>query len=359
MKNTFGNVFSVTIAGESHGKGITVIVDGVKSGIKLDADIISKALSLRRPSGAYATDRIEKDEFEITSGLYNGYSCGTPITVFIPNNDVNDDGYGFFRPGHSDYASFARNGEYADLRGGGHTSGRVTVSLSVAGAIASSILCKKGIICGTHISRCCGVQDRSFTDYRNDISELTCKNMPLLDENAANEIESRLYEIKKEGNTAGAILETAVLGVPKGTGEPFFDSVESIISHIVFSVPGVKGIEFGDGFAATDMKGSEYNDEMRYSCGRVVHLKNSSGGINGGFSNGMPIVFRTSVRPASSVSLPQRTVSNPDMKDMECVIKGRNDVCFAPRAAHVINAATQCAVLDLLCTRFGTELIGL
>ncbi len=357
--NSFGNNFRVEISGESRGRAVTVIIDGVKPGVKISEEVIGRHLSLRRPSEDFETARAEADRFEILSGVYGGYTTGTPVCVTVFSDDAREDGTGFFRPGHADYTQYAKYGKTADLRGGGHASGRITVGLSVAGALASSILAEKGISAGTHILRCCGVSDAE-TDFSGSEAEiLSSRKFPVLDGAAGEEMKRRLSELRKAGETAGAILETGITGIPAGVGEPFFAGVESEISRAVFSVPGVKGIEFGLGFGFADTAGSASNDMMTCRDGKITFLSNRCGGLNGGITNGMPVIFRTAVRAPSSVATEQDTVSYPDMRNTVCTVGGRNDCCFAPRAAHVINAAAGIAILDLLCSRFGTELNGL
>ncbi|MBO4769161.1 MAG: chorismate synthase, partial [Clostridia bacterium] len=232
--NSFGNSFRVEISGESRGRAVTVMIDGVKPGVKIDEEIIGKHLSLRRPSEVFETERAETDRFEILSGVYGGFTTGTPVCVAVFNDDASDDGLGFFRPGHADYTQYAKYGKTADIRGGGHASGRITVGLSVAGALAYVILAEKRIFAGTRVLRCCGVSDAETDFSGNEAEFLSSRKFPVLDNAAGAEMKRRLSELRNDGETAGAILETGITGIPAGVGEPFFAGAESEISRAVF-----------------------------------------------------------------------------------------------------------------------------
>ncbi|MBQ7557935.1 MAG: chorismate synthase [Lachnospiraceae bacterium] len=364
MKNTFGNNISVTLFGESHGPMIGVVLDGLAPGICVDERSIEKALYMRRPHGNVSTARREKDSFSIVSGVYNGKTTGTPLTILIPNEDTKSGDYELsgFRPGHADYTATVKYRGFEDPRGGGHFSGRITASLVAAGAVIRDALEKKGILTGTHIVRCAGVGDRHFSEdpdqLTDEIGALNEALFPVLDPGKEEVMKAAIEKAALEGDSVGGILETAVTGLPAGAGEPWFDTVEGVISHAVFSVPGIKGIEFGKGFGICDMKGSEANDPFTSDRGRIVTVSNYNGGINGGITNGMPVIFRCAVKPTPSIAKAQKTVDRETFEDTEIEIKGRHDPCIVHRARAVVDSVTAIAVADLLCGRFGTDWLG-
>lgn len=324
--NTYGKKFAVTLAGESRGPAITVIIDGVEPGMKFDTARIDGLLSSRRPDGVYSTARIEKDEYTVLSGVYNGFTTGEPVTVTVPNSDTDGEAPDCLRPGHADYVSLVRSGGYADIRGGGHFSGRVTVGLCIAGAIALQMLEKRGITVGTEITSVGGGGGCGLTDEMKEV----------------------ILAAKADGDSVGGTVLTVIKGFPAGCGSPFFDGLESVISHAVFSVPGVKGIEFGDGAAFGAMKGSEANDCYRIEDGRIVTATNHSGGINGGLSNGNEIVFSTTVKAPSTVAKAQKTVNYRTMTEEEVSFGGRNDPCIVQRVCPCITSAAAIALINCL-----------
>ena len=359
MKNTFGNHLSVTLFGESHGAAIGAVLDGLCPGLPVDEDNIRRMLRLRQPGGAISTARKEADAFEIVSGAVNGVATGTPLTVLIRNNDVKSGDYAamqaLMRPGHADYPAQCKYHGFQDVRGGGHFSGRLTAALVAAGAVCHSALAARGIAVGTHIARCAGIPDRGFADTAADVAALADRLFPVLDEAAGQKMQEAILAAAAEGDSVGGVLETAVLGLPAGVGEPWFDTFESELSHILFSVPAVKGVEFGDGFALADMRGSAANDPLRYENGRVVTETNHGGGIGGGITNGMPVIFRCAVKPTPSIAVPQRTVDILRQQNAPLEIRGRHDPAIVHRARIVIDAVTAIAVYDMLAGRFGTD----
>ncbi len=362
MKNTFGNNLSVTIFGESHGEGIGVVLDGLCAGLEVNEDYIRHILSLRRPSSNESTSRREDDVFTILSGVFNGKTTGTPISIIIPNSDTKSNDYDEIkttaRPSHADYTAHIKYKGFEDFRGGGHFSGRITAALCAAGAIALSALSKKGILVGSHIKRCGSIEDRGFENIKEDLSAIAAMPFAVLNFEAERKMREEISAAKLEGDSLGGMLETAVFGLPAGVGEPFFDSLESIISHAVFSVPAVKGIEFGLGFSFCNKKGSQTNDAFEIVDDRVVTKTNNSGGINGGISNGMPIVFRTAIRPTPTISKTQNTIDFEKMKNTTLAAKGRHDPCIVHRAGIVVTCATAIAVCDMLMQQFGKEWLG-
>ena len=359
MKNSFGQSVSVTLFGESHGSAIGAVLDGLAPGIRVDEEFIRHQLSLRRPQGSLSTARQEQDPFEIVSGLFEGRTTGTPLCILIPNQSQHSRDYAatrdLARPGHADYTAFCKYHGFADYRGGGHFSGRITAALVAAGAIAIAALKKKGIELGTHISRCAGVDDRAFDRYDEDFAVLSQLAFPVLDSAAAEMMQQAILSAKEAGDSVGGILETAVTGLPAGVGEPWFDTVESVLSHALFSVPAVKGVEFGSGFALADMKGSQANDPFRMENGRVVTATNHNGGVNGGITNGMPLVFRCAVKPTPSIYQQQETVDFAKGENAALQIQGRHDPAVIHRARIVVDSVTALTLMDLLAQRFGTD----
>lgn len=359
MKNTFGTSVSVTLFGESHGEMIGAVLDGMAPGIPVDMEYIKSRLDLRRPVGRISTARREADELSIVSGVFGGYTTGTPICILIPNENTKSGDYeatrSLARPGHADYTAYQKYHGFEDYRGGGHFSGRLTAPVVAAGAIAAYALKGKGIYIGTHIKRLAGIDDRGFDNMAEDIRRLEDMPFGVLDEEKGKEMQNAILKAADEGDSVGGVLETAVIGMPTGVGEPWFDSLESSISHILFSIPAVKGVEFGSGFAIADQKGSTANDPFRMEKGKVVSLSNNNGGINGGISNGMPIVVRCAVKPTPSIYKPQSTVDFIGGSDETLVINGRHDPAIVHRARVVADAAVALALCDSLALRFGTD----
>ncbi len=352
LKNTFGTKIAVTIFGESHGKAIGAVLDGMPPGITVDESFIARQMSLRKAVGAISTARKEADEVKILSGVFNGKTTGTPITFMIENQDQRSRDYGELaykaRPGHADYAAEVKYGGFQDFRGGGHFSGRITAGLVAAGAVAISALREKGITVGTHILSCGGVHDRSFGDVKSDIEFLDGREFAVLDTSKEDEMKAAIMAAKAEGDSVGGCLETGVYGMPAGVGEPWFDTVEGLLSHALFSVPAVKGVEFGAGFAYADMRGSQSNDPFRSENGRVVTETNNCGGILGGITNGMPILFRCAVKPTPSIYKEQKTIDMRTGENTTLVINGRHDPAIVHRARVVIDSVTALVLLDML-----------
>ena len=359
MKNTFGNNVSVTLFGESHGAAVGAIIDGLPAGVSVDEGFIEHQLLLRRPIGKISTPRKEADKFNILSGVFNGKTTGTPICVLIPNENTKSGdyakSYGKARPGHADYTAFVKYNGCEDYRGGGHFSGRITAGLVAAGAIAVDLLKNKGIYIGTHIEKCAGVSDKPFTDYKKDIEYLSNAQFPALSEEAREKMVCAIEKAAEERDSVGGVLETAVIGVPAGVGEPWFDSVESVISHALFSIPAIKGVEFGAGFSCADMLGSQMNDQFLMNNGAVATKTNNNGGINGGIANGMPLVFRCAVKPTPSIGKEQSTVDFINGEEVSLSVSGRHDPCIVHRARVVVDSIVAIALCDLLSQNFGTD----
>lgn len=327
MMNSFGNNFKVSIFGESHGIGIGVVVDGVRAGIEVTNDDLMADI-LRRKSGAKGTTpRIEADEPEVLSGIFEGRTTGAPLAIIFRNSNTRSGDYELLkavpRPGHADYVASVKWGGFNDPRGGGHFSGRITLPVVAAGVIAKK---QCGFDFSAELVEIGGETDKTkWTD--------------LLDATS------------KEGDSLGGVVECRIEGVPAGIGEPFFDSIEACLAHAMFSIPGVRGVEFGDGFAAARMKGSEHNDSLALVDGTVTTVKNGAGGINGGISNGAPIVFRVAFKPTSSICKEQKTLNVKTGEMVSLNVPGRHDVCFALRTPVVVEAMAAIVMADLAATK--------
>ena len=362
MKNAFGISVSVTLFGESHGPEIGAVIDGLAPGLPVDESFIASQLSLRRPAGRISTARQEADAFRIVSGVFEGRTTGTPLTILIPNADTRSGDYqrGPARPGHADLAAYAKYHGFEDYRGGGHFSGRVTAALVAAGAVVLPALKAKGILIGTHIARCAGINDAPFgSDLSADLEKLNALPFAVLDEGSGEQMRAAIENSASNGDSVGGVLETAVTGLPAGVGEPWFDTVEGVLSHALFSVPAVKGVSFGNGFSLADMTGSTANDPIRMENGKPVTMTNHHGGVNGGITNGMPLLFRCAVKPTPSIALEQQTVNPLTGEETALRISGRHDPAIVHRARVVVDSVTALVLCDLLALRYGTDWLSL
>ena len=359
MKNTFGSSVSVTVFGESHGTAIGAVLDGIAPGIPVDEEFIAYQMKLRQSVGALSTARREADSVKIVSGLFNGRTTGTPMTFIIENQDTRSKDYGELaykaRPGHADFSAQMKYHGFQDFRGGGHFSGRITAGIVAAGAVAIGALRGKGIKIGTHILSCGGVYDRTFSDIGADVDRLNSMEFAVLDSKKAEEMQAAITAAKQDGDSIGGRLETVVTGVPAGVGEPWFDTLGSILAHALFSIPAVKGVEFGAGFAAADMLGSQCNDCFRSGNNGVTADTNNNGGIIGGITTGMPIIFRTAVKPTPSIYKEQQTVDMNTLENTTLQINGRHDPAIVHRARVVADSVTALVLCDQLAMRFGTD----
>lgn len=342
-----------TIFGESHGPAIGVTLEGVPAGLKLDLDFMQKELS-RRATGrnALSTARKEADQVQVLSGLFEGKTTGTPLTLLIANGDQHSSDYEAIRytprPSHGDYAGFIQSHGHLDYRGGGHFSGRLTAPLVAAGAVAKQILAGQGIWVGAHISSIYGISDAILEDAE-DLRAVAEKDFPVLDDEKGGEMKAAILEAKREGDSVGGSIECAVTGLPAGLGAPDFGhNAEGIFAQYLFAVPAVKGVDFGAGVALSMMRGSEANDPFVVRDGKVVTKTNHAGGVNGGITNGMPVVFEVTMRPTPSIALPQESVDLRTGEEVEIEIKGRHDPCIVHRAVPVIEAAAALAACQLM-----------
>lgn len=359
MKNTFGTSLSVTLFGESHGNSIGAVLDGMPAGVAVDTDFLNRQTELRKPKGKISTKRHEADEVCIVSGVFEGKTTGTPICVVIKNGDTKSKDYektkNLLRPSHADYTAHIKYNGYEDYRGGGHFSGRITAPLVAVGAIVIDALKQKGIEIGTHIKKIADVSDRDFNNFDEDFKKIQNNPFAVLDSEKAKLMTELIETAAAEGDSIGGILQTAVTGLPTGVGEPWFDTVESVLAHALFSVPAVKGVEFGRGFEFADLKGSEANDEWRINDGEISTVTNNNGGINGGITNGMPIVINTVIKPTPSIAKEQNTVDIEKNENSKLIINGRHDPCIVHRAAVVVSSVTAIALCDLLLQKYGTD----
>ena len=357
MADWTGNNIKLSIFGTSHGPYIGASIDGLPAGIKVNEDSIRKALSLRRPGGRISTARVEQDEFEIISGVFNGYTSGDCLTVIIANSDTRSKDYSELkikpRPSHADYSANVKYDGFNDYRGGGHFSGRLTAAIVALCAIIRDVLSFKGITVGSHIRSIGEIEDDRLSFKKEELDYLNEQYFAVLNEETKDKMLKLIEEARNSQDSVGGIIETAVLGLPCGIGEPYFDSVESRLASLIFSIGGVKGVEFGSGFDISRMYGHEANDEFAYDNGTVITLTNHNGGINGGITNGMPLVVSTAIKPTPSISRVQRTVSLQTGENCELEIHGRHDPCIVHRARIVVDSLICFGLLDLCISEYG------
>lgn len=360
MGANFGKNFKISIFGESHGKALGINIDGIPAGTELDLDFVREEMMRRIPGKSnLSTTRKEKDEFEILSGVIGNITTGTPLGMIIRNEDKKSQDYDelkyIFRPGHGDWSGYKKYNGYNDVRGGGHFSGRLTALIVFAGAIAKELLRKKGIFIVSHIKSIGDIQDRNFQEEDiniDNINKLRNTKLPVLNGEIVEKMEKLILETKEEGDSLGGIVEIMATGIEAGIGDPFFESMESEISRMIFSIPSVKGIEFGKGFEITKLKGSEANDEMYFNeKGEVKSYTNNNGGIIGGITTGMPINFFVGIKPTPSISKPQRTIDLKKGENKILEIKGRHDPIIIPRIMVVLECATAIVLLDKLIVK--------
>jgi len=356
MSSSIGQTLKLSLFGESHGAAIGVVLDGLPGGLALDLEEIAREMARRAPGqDNLSTTRREADIPQIVSGFFRGRTTGTPLCALIQNTDTRSGDYGtlqeLMRPGHADYTAQLRYGGYQDFRGSGHFSGRLTAPLVFAGAVCKQLLAGEGVSIGAHIAAVHGVRDALFdpvTLTPGQLDALARQPFPALDKAQGEKMRTEILAAKYEADSVGGVVECGVLGFPAGIGDPFFGSVESVLSHLLFSVPAVKGVEFGLGFGITELRGSQSNDSYYYDGGEVKTRTNHNGGILGGITNGMPIVFRAAIKPTSSIGKPQQTVNIAARREETLVVKGRHDPCIVQRAVPVIEAVTAVGLCDLL-----------
>ena len=360
--SSYGKVIHINLFGESHGKSIGIVINNLPAGLQLDMERIYHALYKRRPKSSLSTPRQEKDAFEIVSGYFNDKTTGTPLTIVIPNKDTRSRDYNpsILRPSHADYTGKIKYNDSNDYRGSGHFSGRITTPLVILGAICEQILQSKGIYVSSHIKSIKDINDDDFSKTSLNIDtalSLNLSDFPTINSSVKEAMEETILNAKEQKDSVGGIIETAIIGIAPGYGNPFFDSIESILSHLIFSIPAVKGIEFGKGFDITKLYGSEANDDFTLENGFIKTSSNNSGGIQGGITNGMPITFKTAIKPTASIGKPQKTIDTNTMEEVILELEGRHDPCIVHRVIHVINAITNYGILDIILQSEGTKWI--
>jgi chorismate synthase len=350
--NTFGARYRTTIFGTSHGPFVGCAIEGIPAGTPIETDFVQTQLDRRRPGQSLlVSQRKEEDRVEFSAGLRDGIATGEPIVVVLRNEDVQSKSYADVgripRPGHGDFAALMKYGGKSDLRGGGQLSGRMTAPLVVSGAIARQVLERKGIRFFAHAAQVGKVTSRPVAaaeiEANVERSPVRCADLE-----AADRMVAEVEAARKDRDSVGGIVEGIVTGLPAGVGEPFFESVESSLAHLFFSIPAVKGVDFGAGFRAASMRGSEHNDPFAIEGGRVVTSTNHAGGVLGGITNGMPLTFRVVVKPTASIARPQQSVDLERMEPAEVVVTGRHDPCIVPRAVPVVENMAAIGLLDLL-----------
>ena len=351
MSSTFGNALKITIFGQSHAPAIGVCMEGFPAGFTPDFDELNAFLARRAPGqGAYTTARREPDRPEFLAGLVRGHTCGAPVTAIIRNTDTRSGDYAAFtdvpRPSHADYPAQVKWQGAQDSAGGGHFSGRLTAPLCIAGGLCLQYLHARGIEITAHIERIGAAQDRRFTPTQPET--LAKAKLPVLDPDSAEAMLAQIAAAKAEGDSVGGCIECAVTGLPAGLGSPMFGGMENRLAQILFGIPAVKGVEFGSGFACAGMRGSEHNDPYFMQDGAVRTRTNHAGGIRGGLTTAMPVIFRVAVKPTPSIARPQESVSLQRGEDAVLEIHGRHDPCIVPRAVPCVEAAAAIAILDAL-----------
>ena len=356
MSCNFGNNIKITIFGQSHSEAIGVVIDGLPAGFKIDTEKVSAFMARRAPGkNALSTPRKEADEVKIISGVVDNITCGAPLCAVIENTNTRSGDYDKLRilprPSHSDFAAMMKHNGFNDIRGGGNFSGRLTAPLCFAGAVCMQMLEEKGIRIGAHISSIGKIKDKKFDAVNvsgSDFDNILVKSFPVIDDTQGGLMQKEILDTKNIGDSVGGTIECAVVGMPAGVGDPIFDGIENRISAAVFGIPAIKGIEFGAGFESAEMHGSENNDNFITENGKIKTATNNHGGILGGISSGMPIVFRCAVKPTPSIGISQKTVNTETGEEEMLVIGGRHDPCIVPRAVPCIEAAAAVVIADYL-----------
>ena len=355
MSSEFGHLLKISVFGQSHGTAIGVVVDGLPAGEAVDLTELQAFLDRRKPGKSpLSTARKEADAPTFLSGLENGKTCGAPLCAVVQNGDQHSGDYAGLtdtpRPGHADYTAAVKWGGRADMRGGGHFSGRLTAPLCIAGGIAKQILARRGVFVGAHLKEVAGIPDESFPLHPTAelFSRVAAKAFPVLDDGAGERMRAAILAAREDLDSVGGIVECAATGLPAGLGDPMFDGVENRLAAALFGIPAVKGLEFGAGFDAARLRGSENNDPFILDHGAVAAAANRAGGILGGITTGMPLLLRAAFKPTPSIARPQRTVRLSTMEETDLEIRGRHDPCIAHRAVPVVEAVTAAVLLDLL-----------
>ncbi|MDH4122861.1 MAG: chorismate synthase [Thermoplasmata archaeon] len=353
--NTIGITYRTTIFGTSHGPAVGCVIDGCPPGIRISRDKVQSQLDRRRPGYSdVSSPRKERDRVILLSGLIDSVTTGAPISAFVENKNAESEAYDVFRsiprPGHADYTAISKYGEHHDHRGGGMFSGRMTIPLVISGSIAMQALESRGIHVAAHSLKIGRISAKSNPPVPN-IERIARKNdVGCADPSLAKLMKNEILDAKRDQDSVGGIIECIATGLPVGAGEPFFDSVESLLSQLIFSIPAIKGVEFGAGFQVADMRGSENNDQFKIRNGKIVTETNNSGGILGGITNGMPLILRVAVKPTPSIAKTQKSVNLQKMKETDLQVTGRHDPCIVPRAVPVVESVVSIGILDLMIT---------
>ena len=352
MSSTYGENLKLSIFGQSHGPAIGMTLDGIPAGLPVNLEELQAFLNRRAPGqNDWSTPRKEEDCPEFLAGLMDGYTCGAPIAAVIHNHNTRSGDYAHLkdipRPGHAGYTAQIKYGGYQDAAGGGHFSGRLTAPLCIAGGLCKQWLADMGISIGAHILAVGEIGDMYFDPMDPEIESVQ-SSFPVLDPEAGASMQELIAQAKQAGDSVGGIIECAITGLPAGIGEPMFGGIESKIAQIVYGIPAVKGIEFGIGFDCACVPGSQSNDDFAIMDGQIVTQTNNSGGILGGISNGMPVIFTTAIKATPSIACKQQSVSLSKMETTPLEVKGRHDPCIVPRAVPVIEAAAAIAIYDLI-----------
>ena len=359
MSSTYGENLKLSIFGQSHGAAIGMTLDGIPAGLPVDTDALQIFLNRRAPGqNDWSTPRKEADRPEFLSGILDGFTCGAPIAAAIYNKNTRSGDYANLkdcpRPGHADFTAQIKYGGFQDAAGGGHFSGRLTAPLCIAGGLCKQWLEGMGIQVFAHIAAIAGISDTPFDPLVPDMDSIQ-PDFPVIKPDAGAQMRDAMSAAKGDGDSVGGIVECAVTGLPAGVGEPMFGGVESRIAQIVYGVPAVKSVEFGVGQEAANLRGSQCNDAFTVENGQISTLTNNAGGILGGITNGMPVIFRAAIKPTPSISRPQQSVSLSRVQEQELVVKGRHDPCIVPRAVPVIEAAAAVAIFDLILGNTQTD----
>ena len=343
MSSLYGQSLKLSVFGQSHGAAIGMTLDGIPAGLPVNPECLQKFLNRRSPGqNEYATSRKEADIPEFLSGIVDGHTCGAPITAIIHTNLIDCP-----RPGHADYPAQIKYQGYQDVAGGGHFSGRLTAPICIAGGLCKQWLSAKGIEIAAHIVAIGGITDDSVhLDWVNPDFSLIGKDYPVINPDAGEKMRDVIAKAKSEGDSVGGLIRCMATGIPAGLGDPMFDGMESRIAQIIYGIPAVKGLDFGSGFSGSYLKGSQNNDSYTISDGKVYTLTNHAGGILGGITTGMPLVFQVAIKPTPSIAKIQKTISISRGKSVDLQIQGRHDPCIVPRAVPVIEAAAAIAIFD-------------
>lgn len=354
--NTLGTSFRIALFGSSHGPLVGCVIDGCPPGLELDMSALQREMDLRRPEKGIGTPRIEEDRVEILSGTHDGITTGTPICMVIRNRNVESEKYELFRriprPGHADYPALIKYGKFHDIRGGGQFSGRMTAALVAAGFVAKTLLSTIGVQMAAYTQAIGNIVDWSEHTLEEILHNRSANAVRAASPEIAEQMAEEILKARDEGDSVGGIIRLICTNLPVGVGEPFFDTLEGEVAKGLFSIPAVKGIEFGAGFRSSRMRGSEHNDQYIIKEGRIVTATNHAGGVLGGMSNGMPLDLKVAIKPTASIAKEQRSVDLEEMREVPLRIEGRHDPCIVPRAVIVVEGVTAICLADL-CKRGG------